>query len=160
MLYCLCPLSGLYISSQWRPIYENQPTTTYPIPQPSHSIAPFPALFTVAHQCNVSQEKAGFYTLHVHQASRACDPGVIHVQVISSSRLNMNPFSLAAKNLSSRIVTVSSPCPPKADSHGGTAMKVRASFTARGGADEAAASLGQWNNCSKRIRISQRDASR
>ena len=92
---------------------------------------------------SVMKKADRLYTLHGHQASRACDPGVIHVQVISSSRLSINPFSLAAKNLSSRTVTVSSPCPPGADSHGGTAMKVRPSFAARGGAVEAAASLGQ-----------------
>lgn len=40
-------------------VYENHATPTYPIPpQPSLSIAPSPALFTVAHQCKVSLAKA------------------------------------------------------------------------------------------------------
>jgi hypothetical protein len=54
MLYFLYPLMGLYVSSQWCPIYENQPIKAYPIPpQPSYCIEPSPALFTVAHQCKV-----------------------------------------------------------------------------------------------------------
>ena len=73
---------------------------------------------------------------------------MIHVQVISSSQLSMNPFSLAAKNLSSRTMAVSSPsCPAaRADSYGSTVMKVKAFSAARGGAVRAAASFGQWNN--------------
>jgi hypothetical protein len=65
-----------------------------------------------------------------HQASRAWAPGVIHVQVISSSRLSMNPFSLAARNVSSRTVTVSSPCSESAESPCGAATKVREFFAA------------------------------
>jgi hypothetical protein len=68
------------------------------------------------------------FGLHNHQASRAWAPGVIHVQAVSSSRLSINPFSLAAKNVSSRTVTVSSPCPASADSDCGTATKVRVFF--------------------------------
>ena len=56
-------------------------------------------------------------------------PGVIHAQVISSSQLSMN-LSLAARNMSYRTVTVSSPCSASTDSNSGTATEVREIFVA------------------------------
>jgi hypothetical protein len=44
-------------------------------------------------------------SFHDHHASCAAEPGAVHVQATSSPRLIMNPFSLAATNACSTIVT-------------------------------------------------------
>jgi hypothetical protein len=89
--------------------------------------------------------------LHDHQASRAWAPGVIHVQVISFSRPTISPFSLAAKNVSSRTVTVSSFCLASVDSDCGKATKVRVFFAVAWGG--AMVSFRQQYSCSERMRI-------
>ena len=102
---------------------------------------PSSALLKSVRSCSSVEETNHLSNLHNHQSSRAWAPGMAHVQAISSSRLSINPFSLAAKNVSSRTVTVSSSCPANADSDGGTATKIRPSFAAVGGGE--AVSFGQ-----------------